>query len=249
MPPAKPPPPEETKFRQTAAGVVVPCGGGEVPVHFVRNLRARRYVLRLRSDGSARLTVPRGGSLKAAGEFLERQIPWLAAQLERLTKTAARPDPWRVGGSILLRGEEHGLRLESDEAGQHWLTFADQRVPISNPEAPVRPLLIRHLWRLAWRELPPLTLAFAAWHGLEVSRVTVRNQRSRWGSCSRRGTISLNWRLVLMPEAVRDYVILHELMHLRQPNHSPKFWREVEAVCPGYREAERWIRQHRVRLR
>lgn len=240
---------KDDRLRQTAAGLAVFCGDREVPVLFVRNPRARRYVLRLRADSVARVTVPRGGSLQEARDFLLRQLPWLERQLTRLARFEAGPDPWRAGGTILFRGEEHPLRLETGEAGRHWLTFADQRIPTTSADAPTRPVLVRHLWQLGWRELPPLTRAFAARHGLEVKRITVRNQRSRWGSCSRLGTISLNWRLVLMPAAVRDYVILHELMHLRQPNHSPRFWQEVAAVCPDYREAERWIREHRARLR
>jgi len=77
-----------------------------------------------------------------------------------------------------------------------------------------------------------------------VRRITVRNQRSRWGSCSRRGTISLNWRLVQTPVFVRDYLVLHELAHLKEMNHSRRFWDEVARLCPGFREAERWLKQH-----
>jgi predicted metal-dependent hydrolase len=87
-------------------------------------------------------------------------------------------------------------------------------------------------------------MELAALHGIEVGRVSVRNQRSRWGSCSRRGTISLNWRLIQTPERVRDYIILHELAHRRHMNHSPRFWQEVEWLCPDYLEAERWIKRH-----
>lgn len=101
---------------------------------------------------------------------------------------------------------------------------------------------------VALQELPARCLALAAQHGETVARVTIRNQRSRWGSCSTRRTIALNWRLVLMPSFVSDYIILHELMHLRQPNHSHDFWREVAGVCPDWREAERWLKRHGRRL-
>jgi predicted metal-dependent hydrolase len=77
----------------------------------------------------------------------------------------------------------------------------------------------------------------------------VRNQKSRWGSCSRRGTISLNWRLIQTPEFVRDYIILHELAHRRQMNHSEKFWLEVERLFTDYLLAERWLKQHANLLR
>ena len=91
-------------------------------------------------------------------------------------------------------------------------------------------------------ELPPRLLQLAAEHGLSVSRVSVRNQRWRWGSCSRNGRICLNWRLVQMPAWVRDYVMIHELMHLKRLDHSKKFWTLVAAACPEYREARAWLR-------
>jgi predicted metal-dependent hydrolase len=94
----------------------------------------------------------------------------------------------------------------------------------------------------AQRELPARLLELAAQHGLTVSRVTIRNQRSRWGSCGRDGHICVNWRLVRMPAAVRDYVLIHELMHLRRMDHSPAYWKLVAAACPGYQDARRWLR-------
>ena len=102
----------------------------------------------------------------------------------------------------------------------------------------------RALHEQAQRELPARLLELAAEHGLTVTRVTVRNQRSRWGSCGRDGHITVNWRLVRMPAAVRDYVLIHELMHLRRMDHSPAYWTLVAAACPGYEEARRWLRQH-----
>ncbi len=98
-------------------------------------------------------------------------------------------------------------------------------------------------------ELVPRTLELAQQHQLRVTRVTVRNQRSRWGSCSARGTISLNWRLIQTPLFVRDYIILHELMHLREMNHSARYWRCVEEVCPDYRTAEAWLKANHGLLR
>ena len=103
----------------------------------------------------------------------------------------------------------------------------------------------RELRNRAKRELPGRLLELAARHALTVMRVSVRNQRWRWGSCSQSGHICLNWRLVQMPDAVRDYVMIHELMHLRRMDHSPKFWKLVAQACPGYQDARRWLRQNR----
>jgi predicted metal-dependent hydrolase len=100
------------------------------------------------------------------------------------------------------------------------------------------------LKRRALVELPARLRRLAAAHGFEAGRVTIRDQRSRWGSCSPNGDISLNWRLITMPAAVRDYVLLHELAHLREPNHSRRFWRLVSQICPGWRDARQWLREH-----
>jgi predicted metal-dependent hydrolase len=91
-------------------------------------------------------------------------------------------------------------------------------------------------------ELIPQLHALAARLGLEVAAVSIRDQRSRWGSCSTRGHIALNYRLIQMPPDVREYILLHELMHLRQPNHSRRFWSLVEKVCPRFRDSERWLK-------
>lgn len=104
------------------------------------------------------------------------------------------------------------------------------------------------LRRRAAKELPVELLTLAAIHDITVSRVSIRNQRSRWGACSARGSITLNWRLVLVPPFVREYVMLHELMHRRELNHSRQFWRHVAAACPQYQDARRWLLAEGQRL-
>ena len=116
------------------------------------------------------------------------------------------------------------------------------RVPSASGD--LRTHIERDLRALARAELGPRLRDLATRHGLTVSAVSIRNQRSRWGSCSREGRIALNFRLVQMPPHVSDYVLLHELMHLKQQNHSRRFWRLVEETCPGFREAERWLKTH-----
>jgi hypothetical protein len=123
------------------------------------------------------------------------------------------------------------------------------KLKLSDGVADLRPAIEKHLQQRAAAELPPRVRQFAALHGLVVQRVTIRNQKSRWGSCSRRGTISLNWRLIQTPASVRDYIILHELAHLRHMNHSNRFWLEVEKLCPDYRDSERWLKTHRGFIR
>jgi hypothetical protein len=111
-------------------------------------------------------------------------------------------------------------------------------------EGDLRPTLEAHFLRMAKVELPGRTWELAAVTGMAVSAVSVRNQRTRWGSCTSEGGISLNWRLIQTPDFVRDYIIHHELMHLKEMNHSDRFWARVEEVCPGWREAERWLKRN-----
>jgi predicted metal-dependent hydrolase len=219
----------------------------QISLLLVRNPRARRYVLRLRPDGSARVTIPRGGSLSGARSFAERNIGWLENQLQRLAQRPVRLREWLVGTEILFRGETVRLELTSDQP--HHIRFGTETVRVSDPSGDLRPAIERHLWTLAANELPPRTLELAKAHNVNILRISVRNQRSRWGSCSRRGTISLNWRLIQASSFVRDYIILHELMHLRELNHSARFWKHVETVCPDYQTAERWLKEHSALLR
>jgi predicted metal-dependent hydrolase len=168
--------------------------------YFVRHRRARRYVLRVDSDGRVRVTIPRGGSRRDAEAFASRHLEWIRNQQERRASRVPMPDQRALGDR-------------------------------------------------ARRELPPRLLELAALHGLTVTRVSVRNQLTRWGSCGPDGHVCLNWRLVLMPEWVRDYVLVHELMHLRRLDHSPKYWALVAAACPEYQTARRWLREHGHSLR
>lgn len=219
-------------------------GGRTVPLLFVHHPRARRYLLRLRADGVARVTVPRRGSLSAARDFAARNIGWLEQQFQRLAARPQAPAQWHAGTEIYFRGERVRLEFVADQ-----IHFGSEQIKLPPTPADLRPVVQKHLRQLAAQELPARVRELAKLHGVEVSRVSVRDQKSRWGSCSRRGTISLNWRLIQTPASVRDYIILHELAHRRQMNHSDKFWSEVARLCPDYLAAERWLKQHAHWLR
>jgi len=212
-----------------------------IPLHIIRNPRARRYLLRLNADFSVRLTVPRGGSIAEAHAFLHRNIGWLERSAQRLAKRPSLPKQWATGTQIHWRGEL--VTIESLSIGKPAIRFGEVTVVLKENEE-LRAAIERHIRIMAEKELPPVVAHYAQLHGLAVRRVTVRNQRSRWGSCSRRGVISLNWRILQAPLFVRDYLILHELMHLREMNHSRRFWAQVASVCPDYRIADRWLSQH-----
>jgi predicted metal-dependent hydrolase len=208
-------------------------------IEFVRVPRARRYILRVRPDGTLRVTVPRGGSRREAEQFVRKHQRWICRERDRV-RTEHAPAHWTDGSEILLRGES--VRVSADARnGSMTVRYGDRELTMEMA-ANVRPAIEEDLKLLARTELVPRLQELAAAHRLEPGLISVRNQRSRWGSCARNGNIALNFRLVQMPPAVRDYVLLHELMHIRQQNHSRRFWKLVESVCPDFRDAERWLR-------
>jgi hypothetical protein len=179
-------------------------------------------------------------------EFRAPQLAWIKERIEQHLAHPPRPTAWVHGTELFFRGDIIQLAIHTN-ASTKTVEFADQRIDVAL-EADVRRAVEWHLWNLARRELTARTAQLATQHGLVVSHITVRNQRSRWGSCSRRGTISLNWRLIQAPAYVQDYIILHELMLLREHNHSHRFWKHVETLCPDYEVAEKWLKQHRQLL-
>jgi predicted metal-dependent hydrolase len=214
-----------------------------MPIVYRRHARARNYVLRLHANRTVVVTVPRQGTRKFAREFVASRKAWLEKQWRVLEARRAPPHDLRPGMEILLHGR--AVALEVRQQGTAWELHAGaERVPLPSPNGNLRPALERHLRAMAKAILVPRVEQLAAQHDSKVRRVVIRNQRSRWGSCSCQGTISLNWRLIQLPEPVRDYIIVHELMHLRQLNHSPRFWTEVERAYPDYRAAEEWLKQN-----
>lgn len=222
---------------------VLVVGSATLSLELVRNPRARRYVLRLGHDGVVRVTVPRGGSAGEARKMAQHHHDWLDTQLQKRKNESGREEVWCHGTGIRFRGEVVRLEVEDGDAIR-LVRFADQSFATDLAITNLRPAVERQLWKIARAELPPRVRELAAQHAIPTGTVSVRNQRSRWGSCSRNGAISLNWRLVQMPAAIRDYIILHELAHVRVPNHSARYWRCVAQLCPDYRAAEAWLKDN-----
>lgn len=219
----------------------------EFSIQFRRNPLAKRYRLFIDRSGQPRVTIPRRGTLAEARLFAEQHRSWILGQMEKIRVRKVSAHHWAEGAEVLFRGERHPLRFETTDGGLVARLGSEVillRTSVRPATPDVRRAVESHLWMLAERELPPRVHFIAGPLKCVVTRVSVRNQRTRWGSCSRRGTVSLNWRLIQVPEFVRDYIIIHELMHLREMNHSARYWKHVEAACPNYREAEKWLKSH-----
>lgn len=221
-------------------------GARAVSVLFVHNPRARRYLLRVKPNGETRVTIPRHGTWMEADQFLRRNQDWLDHQLTRLAARPVIDNTWKIGTSFLWRGEPVCLRPSPDGRS---ILFLNDAISVARASLGLQRLVEDRLRRLAGSELKKRTLELSRQLQIPIERVSIRDQRSRWGSCSVRGTISLNWRLAQMPDWVRDYVIIHELMHRREMNHSHRFWHLVWEACPNYREAIHWIKENSTRLK
>ena len=209
------------------------------------------------------LSLPLGDDAAACTSTSTEREP-ASARVERVPPEVGPPS-WpitfvrrrRARRYILRVDPEGGVRVTIPRGGSAREAHdfvARHRLWIDRQRTAVRPSSISSIERRLLRqraaaELPARLLSLAARLDLTVTRVTIRNQRTRWGSCGRNGHITLNWRLVLMPDWVADYVLVHELMHLRRLDHSPAYWKLVAAAYPRYREARQWLRANAEQLR
>jgi predicted metal-dependent hydrolase len=216
---------------------------GVMAVDVRRHPRARNYTLRV--AGPARppvLTMPKRGSLNEARRFLDRHSGWLERQIEKLPTPTAIAD----GAVIPLRGVFHVIRHAAGTRG----TVIVAPGSVGDMPALIVAGEIRHLRRRvldflkreAKRDLEWAVIRHALSLGVRAKVVRLRDQVSRWGSCSAAGHLSFSWRLIMAPPFVLDYLAAHEVAHLRELNHSHRFWRLCEALAPRADEARAWLR-------
>lgn len=221
---------------------------GGYTIEYKRNLRARHYIVRVDRPGRLTVTIPPRGSMQEAKAFVASREAWIRRQMGRL-KILEGERRWQIGRSILWRGQEVTLRVERTPEG--WRALLGQEaieLPWGRREDIIH-CLVQAIRRRATEELSLRTAQLAMQHGIEVRGVTVRDQRTRWGSCSVKRSISLNWRLLQAPSWVADYVIVHELMHTRHFHHGPAYWQAVAQAYPKYQDAEVWLKRHAALLR
>ena len=214
------------------------------PVSIRVNPRARRLLLRV--DAASRqveLVLPKGVAPEHGIKFLAAQRGWIAARLLALPA----PVPFAEGAIVPVFGVPHRIRREDDPAAPP-VAILGGEIRVRGDPAHLARRVRDHLVRLARDELTRRARICAARIGRPLARVGVRDTKSRWGSCSAKGALSFSWRLVLMPEAVMDYIVAHEVAHLAEMNHGPRFWRLVRTMVPDCAMPRAWLKRHRGRL-
>ena len=223
--------------------VAVETSGGPllVPYEIRRSPRGRRIRLSLGQQNQAVLRVPAHGSVRDALIFLHSQGDWLQKQLRKAPPPVALAEHLAKYPRLSGLGREFAVTLnlttarpffvDSDKSGE-----VEFRYPAGEDGEEALCWLLREF---AEKVLPPRVRELAARQGLRIRRVSVRDQGTRWGSCAASGTVSLNWRLVLLPVALHDYVIWHELAHLTEMNHAESFWNLLRNYDPGTNRHDR----------
>ncbi len=225
-----------------------------------RSARARRARLTITVDAEVVVVLPLRTAARVADELVAAHVDWIGRHLERrraeVRRLAERP---RIsdGGALPLHGEPHAVEVQLLPVGRRrTLVEHDDRftptVRIAHAQGDERTLpAILEPWLRgeARRELEAAVARLAPTLGVQAARVSVRDQTSRWGSASGKGTLSFSWRLILAPPEILDYVVVHELAHLRERGHTSRFWSLVRSHAPHADEARRWLREHQQELR
>jgi predicted metal-dependent hydrolase len=209
-----------------------------------RHRRARRYTLRIHpSDREAILTMPPRGTLADAKDFAQRHGAWIAARLGRLPKAA----PFQPGTVVPLRGVAHRIVHRAGVRGVVWTEIresGERIICVAGGAEHIDRRVHDFLKREARRDLAKAAQHYAEALSVKVKRISIRDQSSRWGSCTSAGSLSFSWRLILAPPYVLDYLAAHEVAHLVEMNHSARFWRVVARICGSVERAKVWLDTH-----
>jgi hypothetical protein len=213
-------------------------------VRLRRHRQARRYTLRIQSaTREVILTIPPRGTLKDAREFAQKHGGWIAARLGRLPEVV----PFADGIVVPFRGVPHRIVHRPGVRGTVWIETGFDGEPllcVAGNAPHIDRRIGDFLRREARRDLEAASVRFAGELNVSIRRVAVRDQSSRWGSCSTTGALSFSWRLIFAPGFVLNYLAAHEVAHLVEMNHSARFWRLVQRLCPDHDRAKIWLDVH-----
>ena len=218
---------------------VLLIGGQKIVLKFKRNARARRMILRLDSKtGGLVMTLPRRSGLNEALRFVEKSAGWVLGQMAKQVQRKSVID----GAQILFRGQPHVLKLTGGRRGV--VEAAQGVISVPGDAAHAERRIKDFIKKQALAELSEASQRYATAMNTRYRAITLRDQKSRWGSCSASGGLSYSWRLILAPSFVLDYVAAHEVAHLREMNHGPRFWRLVLTHCHNAKQAKAWMKTH-----
>ena len=215
--------------------------------------RRRTVQIRVPKEDCLDLAAPTGMPWAKIRQLVETKRTWILRQAHRLEIAADNPANASLthGATLLYQGTPHTLLLLADGTGNPSVTYSHCAISVHlselighNNDPVVCSSLKKWYVKQAQQQLLERTMYWAAQIGVNPSRISLRDQKTRWGSCSSRGAISYNWRIIMAPPSVLDYLVVHELCHMLHPNHSSTYWQEVARWLPDFRDLRRWLRQN-----
>jgi predicted metal-dependent hydrolase len=209
-----------------------------IPVEIKRDSRASRLKLRIDRQASVVLVLPLRASTKEALSFLKRELPWIAKKIQKIPEII----PFLPGNALPLLGTSHTIIHAPEERGLVWPE--DGKIFVTGQIEHVPRRIKDWAKKAARSEITPRVLKYTKQLDVVHKGITLRDQKTRWGSCSSTGQLNFSWRLFLMPEYVLDYVVAHEVAHLRHMNHSVQFWGVVNDINPQVKAAKKWLTQY-----
>jgi len=212
-------------------------------------VRAKRRTIALivERDGSLTVRAPRRVTIQDIEQFIHEKTDWILRSREKIKAIVEIPKKQYVDGEhFLFLGQDHELRLVPPQRTA--LQFDGGFTLSTSARERGEQAFIKWYKTQALTVFTERVKHYAALHGLMPKQVKVNSAKTRWGSCSADGTINFTWRLVMAPLDVIDYVVLHELAHLKIKNHSPRFWKLVESLCPDFKRHRKWLREHGEKL-
>jgi hypothetical protein len=220
-----------------------------IPIDDVIRTRRRTLAIIVEDDGRLVVRAPMRLAARLIDEFVSSKQKWIAAKQEQARMKATRASPRRFvsGEQFLFLGESFRLEIKPDQARPLIFNGGFSLSSAALPRA--RTVFERWYRRQALRVISERVDRLAAEHGFEHHGVRVTAARKQWGSCGPRGNLRFAWRLVMAPPAIIDYVVVHELVHLRYRNHSKRFWGKVKSVLPDFRQREAWLEENDYLLR
>jgi len=201
------------------------------------------------SPGGVVVVLPKSDSASGAADFIRKNAVWVTQEIGALSRRANSISAASGSASMLLCGELVRVVCASAQSRRSHIDISNHQVILQIPSG-VDPTARLEQWlrQIARREIQRLLKTRANELGVKPKRIFIRGQRTRWGSCSRLQNLSFNWRLAMMPPDVIDYLVVHELIHLKEMSHSPKFWLLVRQACPGYARQLDWLKRNTHRL-
>jgi len=224
--------------------------GNSIRYTLLRRKNQKHVRIRINGNGSVRVSAPEAMRLTQIETAVETKKEWILRQSANQKKKYEERDPTRT---IIYNGELYQVNVLPSKNGRNRVTISAAKkhlnVRTGSPEKRnAEAAIAGWLKRKARQELLPRSRLCSAATGIPFKNLYIRNQKSRWGSSSGRGNISLNYRIIMAPTAVQQYLIIHELCHQRNFNHSRNYWKDIGTFCPDYQNAERWLKEHSILL-